>query len=415
MLHMSKLLVFLGSLALVLYGVSAAFYGKVAAKEDAYKELSVFIDVLDRVADDYVEVPSLDKVQEGAMRGLIAALDPYSSFLSREQYEEMQKRNGAAGAGMILSRRSDVVTVVSCERGGPAEQAGIRPGDYLISVDGELVEDKGIAVVESLLRGTPGAKLKVEIYRSSRSKPLQLDLTLDVPSPVTVTSSIEGSAGVLSVLSLNGTSVERIGTELEGLMARGVDRILLDLRNCADGGARAGADLANLFLPDGMIYYSRDRSGDKVDVVEADPERFVTGLPMAVLINGSTASAAEIAAGALKDRGRASVVGEKSFGVGSAQKTIHLRSGSVLVLSVAKFCTPGGKVIQDETGRNAGIVPDIQVPDAETRQDLTVESYYEDSEEAEKYLQLRQQIDRIQMERALDVLGREGVPASKAA
>jgi len=282
-------------------------------------------------------------------------------------------------------------------------------------VDGELVEDKGIAVVESLLRGTPGAKLKVEIYRSSRSKPLQLDLTLDVPSPVTVTSSIEGSAGVLSVLSLNGTSVERIGTELEGLMARGVDRILLDLRNCADGGARAGADLANLFLPDGMIYYSRDRSGDKVDVVEADPERFVTGLPMAVLINGSTASAAEIAAGALKDRGRASVVGEKSFGVGSAQKTIHLRSGSVLVLSVAKFCTPGGKVIQDETGRNAGIVPDIQVPDAETRQDLTVESYYEDSEEAEKYLQLRQQIDRIQMERALDVLGREGVPASKAA
>ena len=387
MFHKGKLLVFLGSFIIVLYGAAAAFYDNVVAKEvDAYKELKVFSDVLGRIVDDYVEEPDMNKVQDGAMRGLIDALDPYSSFLTKEQYDVLQKRNatGVAGAGMILSKRSDVIYIVSCEQGGPAAQMEIRPGDYLISVNGQQVEDKSILEVQSLLLGEPGSKIKVEIFRSSRSKPLELELTLKTPSPDRVASRIaEGTIGFLDVSSLEGSSLEQISNKLRMLISEGVVKLVLDLRDCADGGPAEGAALANYFLRDGIIYYSQNRQGEKVQVVESVPDKFITDIPLVVLINGSTAAAAEITTGALKDRDRATIVGEQSFGVGSAQETIPLKSGAMLVLSTAKYCTPNGKVIQDETIRNAGILPDILVPDSETRQDLVVESYYDDKDEAE--------------------------------
>jgi C-terminal processing protease CtpA/Prc len=136
---------------------------------------------------------------------------------------------------------------------------------------------------------------------------------------------------------------------------------------------------------------------------------------MVVLIDGTTAGAAEIAAGALKDRDRAKVVGIKSFGVGSAQKTIELKSGAVLILSTAKYCTPSGKIIQDEDIRNAGIIPDVQAPEEEKRQDLMVESYYDDLNDVGKYRKLQEKIDKIQLDAALEVLMKETTPAKKAA
>lgn len=418
MLHKGKTLVFLWSLIIVLYGISAAFYGKVVAKDEAYKEISVFIDVLNRVADDYVEEPDMNKVQEGAMRGLIGALDPYSSYLSRERYEALQARraSGEAGAGMILSKRSEVIYVVSCEQDGPAAQVGIRPGDYLISVNGQIVEDKSILEAESYLLGEPGTKVQLEIFRSSRSNPLEIELTLRVPSSETVRSKImDGNTGLLDIASLANASIEQVRSQLKALVAAGAEKLVLDLRDCADGDMDEGAELANFFLREGIISYSQNRLGEKVRIIESAPDKHITDLPLAVIINGSTASAAEIAAGALKDRKRATIVGEKSFGVGSSQKTIELKSGAVLVLSTAKYCTPNGKVIQDETVRDAGILPDVTVPDDETRQDLAVESYYDDQDEAMKYQQLREKIDRIQMEKALDVLSKDEAALKEAA
>ncbi len=418
MWNKGKTLVFLGSLIIVLYGVSAAFYGKVVAKDEAYSEISVFMDVLKRVADDYVEEPDMNKVQEGAMRGLISALDPYCSFLPKERYEALQKRHasGSAGAGMILSKRSDVIYVVSCEQDGPAEEVGIRPGDYLISVNGQLVEDKSILEAESYLLGAPGAKVKVEIFRSSRSNPLEMEITLRPPSSETVKSEIlDGHIGVLDISSLTDASIDRAKNQLMALLSGGSKKLILDLRDCADGGVEEGAELANFFMPKGIISYSQNRLGEKVRIIESVPEKFITDLPLVVMINASSAAAAEIAAGALKDHTRATVIGEKSFGLGSSQKTIELRSGAMLVLSTEKYYTPGGKVIQDETIRDAGILPDIRVPDDETRQDLAVESYYDDQDETLKYQQLREKVDRIQMEKALEVLSEAEIPLKEAA
>ena len=171
----------------------------------------------------------------------------------------------------------------------------------------------------------------------------------------------------------------------------------------------------HFFLRDGIIYYSRNRLGEKVQIIEANPDKYITDIPVVVLINGSTAAGAEITAGALKDRGRAKIVGERSFGLGSEQKTISLQSGAKLVLSTAKFCTPSGKVIQDETIRDAGISPDVLVPDNDTRQDLAVESYYDKQDDDMKYRLLREKIDQIQTQKALEVLTEDDMPLKKAA
>jgi carboxyl-terminal processing protease len=416
MFHKGKLLVSVGSFLIVLYGVSAAFYGKVVAKDEAYKELAVFMDVLKRVNDDYVEVPNRDKFQEGAMRGLMDALDPYCSFLSREQYEALQKRkaSGTAGLGIVLSKRSDVIYVVSCERDGPAAQAGVRPGDYLIAIDGQGVEDKSIIEVDSLLHGARGTNVRLSLFRGARTKPLDIEMTMRDQSTAPINSKmLDGNIGWLDISSLSGTSVEQVKIRLKTLLSAGAKKLVLDLRDCADGTPDVGADLANYFLRGGVIYYSQNRQGEKVQIVEASPEKYLTDVPVVVLIGGSTAGAAEIAAGALKDQKRATIVGEKSFGVGSAQKTIQLKSGAMLILSTAKYCTPSGKIIQDEALKNTGIQPDVQAPNDEKRQDLMVESYYDDQDDMGKYRQLQEKIDKIQLDKALEVLSAEKTPAKK--
>ncbi|MDR1728834.1 MAG: PDZ domain-containing protein [Acidobacteriota bacterium] len=403
MFRKGKILLLVISVGIVLYGASAVFFGK-----DAYKELAVFMEVIQKIRDEYVEVPDMGKVQEGAMRGLIGALDPYCSFLTREQYEELQKRgeDATAGAGMVLSTRADVVYVVSVESDGPAAKAGVRPGDYLVSVDGKEVEDMSILEVDHLLRGAPGTVVKLQIFRDSQTKPQDMELTLREPAEALVASEmLDGGVGYLKVESLSPASVEQAKVKLKTLVAAGASKLLLDLRNCADGEVGAGADVANFFLEKGVVYYSRDRQGAKLDEVEASPDKFLTDLPLAVLINGSTAGAAEIVAGALKDHDRASLVGKKSFGVGSAQKTMKLKSGAVLILSTAKYCTPSGKVIQDETARKAGIEPDFDSPDTETRQDLAVESYYDYDEDETRYQMIKGKVEKIQLDKALEVLG----------
>ena len=418
MFHKGKLFVFLGSFLIVLYGMSALFYGKVVAKDEAYKEIAVFMDVLKYVKDQYVEAPNMSKVQEGAMRGLIDALDPYCSFLSKEQYEAIQKSkaNAKAGVGIALSKRSDVIYIVSCEHDGSAAEAGIRPGDYLISVDGQNVEDRSILEADSLLHGASGSKIKVTIFRASKTKTLDFELPVKSPAANLVTSKmLDGSVGFLGVPTLAGSSIEQVKVKLKTLISAGAQKILLDLRDCADGEVENGADLANFFLQDGLIYFSQNRQGEKVLAVEAKPDKFVTDLPVVVLIDGSTAGAAEIAAGALKDLKRATLAGEKSFGLGSAQKTVQLKSGAILILSTAKYYTPSGKVIQDETARNAGIMPDVVVPDEDKRQDLMVESYYDDQDDVAKYRQFQEKIDKIQIDKALELLSKQKAPAKKAA
>jgi carboxyl-terminal processing protease len=418
MLQRGKLLVFFVSTLVALYGISAYFYGNVVAEDDTYKRLAVLMDALDKINRDYVEAPDMNKVQEGAMRGLIDALDPYSSFLTKEQFAEIEKRKAApASIGVIISKRADVIAVIAVEPGGPADEAGVRAGDYLVAIDGTDVEDKTVIEANSMLRGEPGTKVKISLFRSSRTKPLEFELgrKLDVPRPVE-SRMLDGKVGLLTVSSLQESIVDQTRLKLKTILSAGAEKIVLDLRDCADGSAKDGSQIANFFLRDGLIYYSKNRQGEKVQEVKADPAKFITDVPMAVLINGSTAGGAEIIAGALMDQKRAQIVGERSFGIGSAQKQIQLKSGAVIILTVAKYYTPSGEVIQNEDSvRETGIKPDVQAPDEEKRQDLAVESYYDSQDDAGKYRQLLEKISKIQLDKALEILSKEQVPLKKAA
>ena len=418
MVHKGKLVVFLVSSLVVLYGISAAFYGRVVAKDEAYRELSVFIDAFKKINDDYVEAPDLNKVKDGAMRGLIEALDPYSSYLSKEQMTALDKRraNGSAGVGVVLSKRADMIYVVSAQRGSSADEAGVRSGDYLVSIDGVNTEEKSILEVEGLLKGADGSKVKATVFRSARTKPLEIEMTRKSATPAPVNMRmLDNNVGVLEVASLGRSALDQARVKLKSLISSGAQKLILDLRDCAEGSAGEGAELANLFVRDGVLYYSRNRQGDKVDEVKANAEKFVTDLPLAILINGSTAGAAEVVVGALKDHERATLVGEKSFGMGSSQMRVPLDSGAVLILSTARIFTPRGKMIQDENLRQAGIKPDVQAPDDERHQDLLVDAYYDEQDDVMKYKKLRERISKEQLDKALEVLSKGQIITKRAA
>lgn len=418
MVHKGKLVVFLISSLVVLYGISAAFYGRVVAKDEAYRELSVFIDAFKKINDDYVEAPDLSKVKDGAMRGLIEALDPYSSYLSKEQIAALDKRQaaGSAGVGVVLSKRADMIYVVSAQRNSSADEAGVRSGDYLVAIDGVNTEEKSILEVESLLKGADGSKVKATVFRSARSKPIEIEMTRKSTAPPSVNSRmLDNNVGVLEVASLGRSAMDQARVKLKSLISLGAQKLILDLRECAEGSVADGAELANLFLREGVLYYSRNRQGDKVDEVKANPEKFVTNLPLAILINGSTAGAAEVVIGALKDHERATLVGEKSFGMGSSQMRLPLQSGAVLILSTARIFTPRGKMIQDENLRQAGIKPDVQAPDDERHQDLLVDAYYDEQDDVMKYKKLRERISKEQLDKALEVLSKGQITTKRAA
>jgi len=416
MLQKSKIAIFVFSALIVLYAVGAAFYPKViAGGDEAYPALAVFMDALKRVNDDYVEAPDMNKVQEGAMRGLIEALDPYSTFLTKAQVQTLESRKDrTARVGMVLSKRANLICVVATEKNGPAATAGVRPGDYATSIDGVNVEEASLLEADSLLRGAPGSKVKITVFRGAQTKPIEIQIVRRNDEAVAVGSRmLDGRVGLLEVSSLAAGKLDQVKIKLKTLISAGAQKFILDLRDCADGEPASGSELANFFVKSGVIYSSRARSGETVLEAKAIPEKFITDLPLVVLINSSTAGPAEIVAGALKASARASVVGEKSFGMGSTQKRIQLKSGAVLILSTEKFYTPDGRVIEnDEMLRETGIKPTVESPDQERLQDLLVNAYFDAQDDVAKYKQLQEKISQEQLDKAVEVLTK-GISATK--
>jgi carboxyl-terminal processing protease len=411
MLQKSKVAVSVISALIVLYAVGAAFI----PKDEGYPALAVFMDALKRVNDDYVETPDMNKVQEGAMRGLMEALDPYSTFLTKAQVQALESRKDrTARVGIVLSKRANLICVVATEKKGPAAAAGVRPGDYVTSIDGVNVEESSLLEADSLLRGTPGSTAKITVFRGAQTKPIEIQMVRTSDDAGSIGSRmLDGHIGLLEVSSLAAGKLDQVKVKLKTLISAGAQKFILDLRDCADGEPASGSELANFFMKSGAIYSSRARSGETIFEAKAMPDRFITDLPLVVLINSSTAGPAEIVAGALKASGRASIVGEKSFGMGSVQKRIQLRSGAMLILSTEKFHTPDGRVIEnDETIRETGIKPTVEAPDQERMQDLLVNAYFDAQDDAAKYKQLQEKIGQEQLDRALEVLAK-GISAPK--
>lgn len=363
--RLTKLVIVLLSLLVLSYVGLGYLLGQTRA-ERAYRPLTVFTEVLQHIQQDYVEDPNMQLVTSSALRGLLEALDSNSSYLSPAEYAEYRKRsqNGPKGrTGAILSKRFGYVVIVSVLPESPAERAGLRYGDLVESIEGFTTREMSIEQAEMLLAGEPGTNAKLSVVRRAGSESQTITVGRAVlasprlvaePIP-TVEPGAEANYAYLRIPSFDAGRTEAVRDALVALERRGARRLVLDLRDTASGDPREAIATARLFLTNGMIGSLR---GQTVSTQEyaAEPGRVVWSHPVAVLISNSTSGAAEILAAALAETARGQTFGARSFGTASEQKLIPLEDGAAIVLTVAKYYSPGGTSIPDH-----GVTPSVEV------------------------------------------------------
>ncbi len=330
---------------------------------DTYRLLNLFGDVFERVRADYVEEADDQELIEAAITGMLTSLDPHSSYLNAKSFREMQvqTRGEFGGLGIEVTMDAGLVKVVSPIDDTPAFRAGIEPGDLVSHLDGEPVLGLTLAEAVEKMRGRVGTDIRLTIRRAGRP-PFDVTITRAIIKIRSVRSRLEGKIGYLRVTSFNEQAEkgvkkvmakfqEEIGDELQG--------IVLDLRNNPGGLLDQAVAIADAFLDKGEIVSTRSRRAEDTQRFNAHPGDLAKGVPMVVLINGGSASASEIVAGALQDHQRALVLGTKSFGKGSVQTIIPLSGHGAMRLTTARYFTPSGRSIQA-----VGIEPDIVVEQA---------------------------------------------------
>lgn len=377
---MRKLLL-VGCAALVLGG-SAAAVSSQTPRNETFRMLELFGDVVGIVEQAYVVPVDNKKLIEAALAGMMTALDPHSNYLPPSNYDDLRERTEGqySGVGLTISADGGMVKVISPMDDSPAAKAGVQAGDVISSIEGQNAAGLTVSQVSEKLRGAVGTSVKVTFLRDG-SDPLEVTLTREVIKVQSVTGRVEGDFGYLRVSTFN----ENTGRELNEAIAKikaekpGVKGYVLDLRNNGGGLLNAAIDVSDAFLERGEIVSQRGRKPEQIQRYSAKPGDVTGGLPLVVLVNYGSASASEIVAGALKDHQRATIVGLTSFGKGSVQTVIPLRQGQdgALSITTARYYTPSGASIQ-----KIGIEPDLEVARSEAEARIVSRSSFIYSEAA---------------------------------
>jgi carboxyl-terminal processing protease len=349
------------SAAIVLFTIVGGLGVRAASNDGAYRQIGVLSEVLTRIRTEYVEDPQLPVVTDGALHGLVESLDANSSYLNPAEYKQYRDRksNGKANIGATISKRFGYAAVVSAIPNGPAAKAGVESGDIIEAIEGRSTRELSLAEVKSLFEGQPGSMITVSIVRARRVEPQKITITREVVTIPSVSERmLEDGIGYIKVDALTKGKSQEIAAKVKAAQSNGAKKLILDLRNAAEGDESEGIATANLFLNRGTITYLQGQKFPRQSFV-ADPQKAITSLPLVVLVNRGTAGAAEIVAAAILENARGDVVGDKTFGVGSVQKVIELPDGAALILSIAKYYTPSGKAIQD-----AAVTPNVLVAQA---------------------------------------------------
>jgi carboxyl-terminal processing protease len=336
-------------------GVSAAL------DKNIYKNLKTFNEVLKMVEKNYVDEVDTRTLMEGAINGMMRSLDPHSSYMTADMYKELEveTRGSFGGIGIEITIKKDVLTVVSPIEDTPAFIAGIKAGDQIIRIDGKSTKDISIMEAVKKLRGPKDSKVTITIMRENMIKPKDIILTRAVIKIKSVKSKIyDDDIGYIRIASFQERTVDDLRKTIEDMYAkvRTPRGIVLDLRNNPGGLLNQAVAVSDVFLKSGVIVSTKGRIKSMETKSEARDDGNEPPCPLVVLVNEGTASAAEIVSGALRDNGKALVVGSQTFGKGSVQTVIPLEDGSALKLTTAKYYTPKGRSIQAE-----GIAPDIVV------------------------------------------------------
>lgn len=363
----SKILLLAVSVVLVLtvfVGMHANPVSAAVEQQDggAYRQVTVYSEVLRHIQSDYVEDPNIPAVTNGALRGLLESLDADSSYLTPADYKaykaDKAKGAGTAQIGLNVSKRFGYATVVSVIPGGPADKASLVDGDILEAINGVDTRDLSLAMIQVMLEGAPGSQLTVSVVRPRKAVPEKLSLTRSIVAVPAVGEALYENSSILYLkpVVLDHDHVQAIEGKLRAAEKGGSKKVLLDLRDVAAGDMGEATRLANFFLKSGTIATLEGQRVEKVTYT-ADPSKVLdANAPVVVLVNRGTAGPGELVAAALLDDKRAELVGEKTFGEGAQQKTFELPDGAALILSVAKYGSPSGKKLQDE-----GVTPGVLV------------------------------------------------------
>ena len=330
---------------------------------NVYEQLDLFGDIFERIRAQYVEEVDTEELVEAAINGMLTSLDPHSSYLSPKDALKMrdQTRGEFGGLGIEVTQEEGFVKVVSPIDGTPASEAGIEAGDFITHVDGESLLGLTLDDAVELMRGPVGSEIEITVVREGETEPFDVSLVRDTIQLTAVRARTEGDAVVLRVTTFNEQTYPKLkeGLEEQVKAAGGIENVsgfVVDLRNNPGGLLNQAIAVSDAFLEEGEIVSTRGRDAADGDRTNATPGDLAEGKPIVVLINGGSASASEIVAGALQDHRRAIVVGTKSFGKGSVQTIMPLRGEGAMRLTTARYYTPSGRSIQA-----LGVSPDIIV------------------------------------------------------
>jgi carboxyl-terminal processing protease len=380
------------------------------APQDAYNQINVYGEVLQHIQSDYVEVPNISKVTNGALRGLLESLDADSSYLTATDYKLYKEDHGGkAQVGINVSKRYGYATVVSVVPGSPADKAGLADGDIIEAIGPEDTRSLSLAMIQLLLEGAPGSQLQMAVIGPHNAKPQKMTLTRVVVAEPPIKESLYDGTSILYLkpIILDHEHVQQIEARLKDMNKDGNKKILLDLRDVSAGDMAEAVCLTNFFVSTGTIATLEGQKFPKQTFSAEASKAINTTAPLVVLVNHGTSGPAELVAGALQDDGRGQLVGEKTFGEGSMQKTFDLPDGGAIILSIAKYASPSGKQFEDDAvtpGTVVAVTSDPFADDDSADAAVTPASPDSPTPQAEKPVKKTPPPTDDQLNKALDML-----------
>ena len=331
-----------------------------ANEESIYDKIDLFGEVLDKINKEYVEEVNQSDAMDAAINGVLQSLDPYSAYMSPELFEEMQTETSGefGGLGIEVGMEAGVVKVISPIDNSPAEQAGVKAGDYIVKINGVQVQGKTLTEAVELMRGPVGSPIEITIRRIGEKKSFVFEIIREIIEVKSVKSKlIDDKVGYIRLTSFNENSADQIKDIVKKFKKENnIDKYILDLRNNPGGLLSQAIRISDFFLDNGEIVATKGRQSNENRKWFAKKGDIINGETLLILINYGSASAAEIVAGALKDHKRAVIVGENSYGKGSVQSIIPLKNKGAIRLTISKYYLPSGKSISGE-----GVTPDIVI------------------------------------------------------
>ena len=344
------------------------------------QNIEQFVDVFKRIKEQYVEEIDDEQLFKAAIKGMVSGLDPHSAFLTNDDFNELKigTTGKFGGLGIEITTEDGYVKVITPIDDTPAKRAGILAGDLIVKVGDESVKDMEIGDAVKLMRGEPGTKIQITVLRKKVDEPLIFDITRQIIVSKGIKFKVFDNIGYVRLASFQSNSTNDLKSaiyKLKKLSPTAIDGLILDLRNNPGGVLGAAVGITDLFLQEGKIVYTNGRTMNSKLEYFATPQDILNGLPLVVMVNGGSASASEIVAGALQDSKRAKIVGTKSYGKASVQTIQELTDGSALKLTTARYYTPLGRDIH-----KLGIMPDIIIEYEEDKAVALPEPYDKDNQ-----------------------------------